>query len=49
MPENMKSVMTFEPKDTEDETANKFIKWLRDNNRLPDRFLFEKEKRTKNK
>lgn len=31
MPHNMKSVMTFDPKDNDIETANKFIDWLRDN------------------
>lgn len=28
---NMKSVMVFDPKDTEEETANKFLGWLRHN------------------
>jgi len=49
MPENMKSVMTFTPEETDEETANNFINWLRDNNRLPDKFLLEEEKGTKNK
>lgn len=31
MPENMKSVMIFEPEDSDEETANKYINWLRDN------------------
>jgi len=31
MPHTMKSVMIFDPKDSDEETANKFIGWLRHN------------------
>lgn len=31
MPHNMKSVMIFNPKDAEEQTANKFIEWIRNN------------------
>lgn len=31
MPHNMKSVMIFDPKDTDEQTANKFINFIRDN------------------
>jgi len=33
MPKNMKSVMVFNPKDSEEETATAFIQWLRNNKR----------------
>lgn len=29
---NMKSVMIFDPKDSDEQTANKWINWTRDNN-----------------
>lgn len=29
---NMKSVMVFDPKDSDEETANKWIRWVVDNN-----------------
>ncbi|GIO25372.1 hypothetical protein [Oceanobacillus sp. J11TS1] len=28
---NMKSVMIFDPKDTDEQTATKFANWMRDN------------------
>lgn len=31
MVQNMKSVMIFDPKDTDEQTANQFIDWLRNN------------------
>lgn len=31
MPENMKCVMIFDPKDSDEETVTKFMRWLRDN------------------
>lgn len=31
MPHTMKSVMIFDPKDSDEETANKFMSWLRHN------------------
>lgn len=31
MPLNMKSVVIFDPKDSDEQTANKFIDWLRNN------------------
>lgn len=31
MPENMKSVMVFDSNDTDTQTANKWINWIRDN------------------
>lgn len=31
MPHTMKSVMIFDPKDTDEQTANKWINWTRDN------------------
>lgn len=31
MPHNMKSVMVFDAKDSDEQTGNKFINWLRNN------------------
>lgn len=28
---NMKSVMVFDPQDTDEQTATKFVDWIRDN------------------
>lgn len=37
MIENMKSVMVFDPKDTDEQTATKWMNWKRDNSSVGDK------------
>ena len=37
MPHNMKSVMIFDPKDSDEKTANKWINWTRNKSAVADK------------
>ena len=39
MPHNMKSVMIFDPKDTDEQTANKWIDWNRNKSAVADKHV----------
>lgn len=44
---NMKSVMVFDPKDTDNETATKFMNWKRDNSAIGDKAVPDAKKTQK--
>lgn len=37
--QGMKSVMVFDSADTDEQTANKFIEWRRDNSSIGDKYV----------
>jgi hypothetical protein len=39
MPNNMKSVMIFDPKDTDEQTSNKWIDWNRHKSAVTDKYV----------
>lgn len=47
MPHNMKSVMIFDPKDTDEQTANKWIEWNRNKSAVVDKYVPTAEKTRK--
>jgi len=36
---DMKSVMVFDPKDTDEQSATKFADWIRDNSAVGDKYV----------